>query len=128
MKVDQSFKQLFRASLNADATKAKAESQDSALMPVEALRTKLGERALYDPAVLRLPAFFGTGGISSDQLRLRPPEKASSSPHEVAQAVARIRQTLEAGTDPRFDKLTSVLRTLEGFQRNLRPRTRNYEG
>jgi hypothetical protein len=128
MKVDPSFKQLIRATLSADAAKTKSGSQDSSLVPIDTLRTKLGERAIYDPAVLRLPAFFGTGGISSDQLRLRPPEKSSSTPHEIAQSVARVRGTLEAGGDQRFEKLTSVLRTLEGFQRNLRPRMRSYEG
>lgn len=128
MKIDSGFKQLFRATLAADTTRAKPESQDASVMPIEALRTKLGERAVYDPAVLRLPAFFGTGGPSSDQLRLRPPEKASSSPHEVTQAVERVRRSIERAEDPRFSNFVAVLRTLEGFQRTLRPRTRNLEG
>lgn len=128
MKVDQGFKQLFRATLAADTARTKAESQDAALMPIEALRTKLGERAVYDPAVLRLPAFFGTGGTASDQLRLRPPEKAATSPQEVARAVERVRRAVEGADDARFGQFVGVLRTLEGFQRNLRPRMRNYEG
>lgn len=128
MKVDTGFKQLFRATLAADSGQKKVESQDGALMPIEVLRTKIGEKALYDPAVLKLPAFFGTGGTSSDQLRLRPPEKQTTAPHEMSQAVNRVIGSVMAVGDPRLDGFLSVLRTLEGFQRGLRPKMRNYEG
>lgn len=128
MKVDQGFKQLFRTTLATDAGKPKVESQDGALVPIDSLRTKLGERALYDPSVLRLPAFFGTGGTSSDQLRLRPPDKSSTPPHEMNQAVGRVKSSLERIQDPRFDRFVSVLQTIEGFQRSIRPRMTNYEG